>query len=549
MIRKLVYKVLAAVIMIMTAGCGNSGREIIDKAEDALTVNADSALTVLSSLLEPEKLEDPDLSDYWLVMGQAHSNNGTAMASDSMLCHALEYYSRIAPDSAKRLRALYLTAKHHWWKGDTETAYNMLDTALKECREDKYHKQILLTLSEMTASNGDFKKSAEYTATLMSSYPDDGRMLMYRSNIATMKYYGGDTGSAIKELESIGQYAKNAQDSTFMWKYSKRALADIQSDTGRQTEAIKTQNEILSHYWQTGDSTEISVSYASLARYHLLLGDIASAKHCMAMADRTKTPAISSDLSWAGYYTLMHAVLDYAGNRNIQFKNWALFVNGLQDNNERQQKIDSANDAARRILAERNLRLAISRQRNQNLATWIGLAAIVSVAVFVVVGRRRKQILENRAEEIDALRRMVAEARESGDAKDDRFFKKVLLRQLGVIRMAAANPTVANQEMLRQMTEIANNDVSVDSLLDWDTLYRTIDYVYDNYHSSLKEKYGDVLNEKEMKLCCLLRANFSTKEISIVTRQGVRTVYQRKTVIRQKLGIEEKGDIVTATLA
>lgn len=535
--------------MIMTAGCGDSGREIIDKAEDALTVNADSALNVLSGLLEPEKLEDPDLSDYWLVMGQAHSNNGTAMASDSMLCHALEYYSRIAPDSAKRLRALLLTAKHHWWKGDTETAYNILDSALKECRDDKYSKQILLTLSEMTASNGDLKKSAEYTAALISSYPDDGRMLMYRSNIATMKYYGGDTGSAIKELESIGQYAKNAQDSAFMWKYSKRALADIQSDAGRQTDAIKTQNEILSHYRHTGDSTEISVSYASLARYHLLLGDINAAKRCMAMADSTKTSAISNDLSWAGYYTLMHAVLDYAGNRNIKFKDWALFVNGLQDNNERRQKIGSANDEARRLLAERNLRLAISRQRSQNLATWIGLAAIVSVAVFVVVGRRRKQILENRAEEIDALRRMVAEARESGDAKDDRFFKKVLLRQLGVIRMAAANPTVANQEMLRQMTEIANNDVAVDSLLDWDTLYRTIDYVYDNYHSSLKEKYGDVLNEKEMQLCCLLRANFSTKEISIVTRQGVRTVYQRKTVIRQKLGIEEKGDIVAATLA
>lgn len=548
MIDKLKY---SAVILAAAAlfACGDSGRDIIDKAEDALTVNADSALNVLSGLLEPEKLEDPDLSDYWLVMGQAHSNNGTAMASDSMLCHTLKYYSRIAPDSAKRLRALYLTAKHHWWKGDTEKAYNMLDTVLKECRDDKCHKQTLLTLSEMAASNGDFKKSSEYTAALMSSYPDDGRMLMYRSNIATMKYYGGDTGSAIKELESIGQYAKNAQDSAFMWKYSKRTLADIQSDAGRQTDAIKTQNEILSHYRHTGDSTEISVSYASLARYHLLLGDINAAKRCMAMADSTKTSAISNDLSWAGYYTLMHAVLDYAGNRNIKFKDWALFVNGLQDNNERRQKIGSANDEARRLLAERNLRLAISRQRSQNLATWIGLAAIVSVAVFVVVGRRRKQILENRAEEIDALRRMVAEARESGDAKDDRFFKKVLLRQLGVIRMAAANPTVANQEMLRQMTEIANNDVAVDSLLDWDTLYRTIDYVYDNYHSSLKEKYGDVLNEKEMQLCCLLRANFSTKEISIVTRQGVRTVYQRKTVIRQKLGIEEKGDIVAATLA
>ena len=548
MIDKLKY---SAVILAAAAlfACGDSGREIIDKAEDALTVSADSALNVLSGLLELEKLNDPELSDYWIVTGQAHSNNGTAMTGDSMLCHALEYYSRIAPDSAKRLRALYLTAKHYWWKGYTEKAYNMLDSALKECRDDKCHKQTLLTLSEMTASNGDFKKSSEYTAALINSYPDDGRMLMYRSNIATIKYYDDDTGSAIKELESIGQYAKNAQDSAFMWKYSKRALADIQSDAGRQTDAIKTQNEILSHYRRTGDSTEISVSYASLARYHLLLGDITSAKRCMAMADSTKTPAISSDLSWAGYYTLMHAVLDYAGNRNIKFKDWALFVNGLQDNNERRQKIGSANDETRRLLAERNLRLAISRQRSQNLATWIGLAAIVSVSVFVVVGRRRKQILENRTEEIDALRRMVAEARESGDAKDDRFFKKVLLRQLGVIRMAAANPTVANLEMLRQMTEIANNDVAIDSLLDWDSLYRTIDYVYDNYYSSLKEKYGTVLNEKEIQLCCLLRANFSTKEISIVTRQGVRTVYQRKTVIRQKLGIKEKGDIVAATLA
>lgn len=285
--------------MIVAVACGDSDREIIDKAESALTVNADSALNVLSGLLEPEKLEDPDLSDYWIATGQAHSNNGTAMTGDSMLCHALEYYSRIAPDSAKRLRALYITAKHHWWKGDTETAYNMLDTALKECREDKYHKQILLTLSEMTASNGDFKKSAEYTATLMSSYPDDGRMLMYRSNIATMKYYGGDTGSAIKELESIGQYAKNAQDSTYMWKYSKRALADIQSDAGRQADAIKTQNGILAHYRRTGDSTEVSVSYASLSRYHLLLGDINAAKRYMAIADSTKTSAISSDLSWA----------------------------------------------------------------------------------------------------------------------------------------------------------------------------------------------------------------------------------------------------------
>lgn len=546
MIDRFKYCVAALATAVMF-GCGNSDRNVIDKADGALSVSADSALEVLSDILEPQKLSDPELSDYWLVVGQAHSNNGMAMTSDSMLCHALEYYSHTAPDSAKRLCALYLTAKYQWWKGNAKEAYGMLDTALKECRNDKYRQQTLLTLSEMTASNGDFNKSAEYTTVLMDLYPNDGRMLMYRSNRATMNYYNGNTGSAIKELEDIGQYAKNTQDSIFMWQYSKRTLADILSDAGRQKDAINVQNEILDHYRQNADSTGMSVSYASLARYHILLGDIPAAKRCMEMADSLKTSAIGSDLSWAGYFTLMHAILDYASNRSIKFKDWALFVNGLQDNNERMHKIDNANENQRRQLSERNLRLAISRQHSRLLATWIFFIAVAAIMTFAYLARRKKRILEERTEELDALRRMVTETQSAGNEKDDRFFKKIMLQQLGVIRMAAANPTSANQEMLRQMTEITNKDVAVDSLLDWNTLYKTIDYIYGNYYSQLVEKCGGILNEKELQLCCLLRANFSTKEISIVTQQGVRTVYQRKTVIRQKLGIEEKGDIVAAT--
>lgn len=36
------------------------------------------------------------------------------------------------------------------------------------------------------------------------------------------------------------------------------------------------------------------------------------------------------------------------------------------------------------------------------------------------------------------------------------------------------------------------------------------------------------------------KANFSTKEINMLTRQSLQTIYQRKTQIRQKLSIPEK---------
>ena len=45
---------------------------------------------------------------------------------------------------------------------------------------------------------------------------------------------------------------------------------------------------------------------------------------------------------------------------------------------------------------------------------------------------------------------------------------------------------------------------------------------------------------KDIQLCYLFKANFSTKEINMLTRQSLQTIYQRKTQIRQKLSILEK---------
>ena len=143
------------------------------------------------------------------------------------------------------------------------------------------------------------------------------------------------------------------------------------------------------------------------------------------------------------------------------------------------------------------------------------------------------------------MRQLVSESQVNTEQKDDRFFKRIVLQQLGVIRMAASNPTTANQELLKRMKEITSQEVNVDALLNWTDLYQTMDYIYDGFYTSLVERFGNILNEKEIQLCCLLKANFSTKEISVVTQQSVRTVYQRKSTIRQTLNMPEGEDIAT----
>ena len=170
----------------------------------------------------------------------------------------------------------------------------------------------------------------------------------------------------------------------------------------------------------------------------------------------------------------------------------------------------------------------------------------LTIASLLLWLRNRKNKFLEREEEIDALRKLLSESSESGDSnKNDRFFKKILLQQLGVIKIATSNPTSANLELLKKMKKIASKEVDVDTLLNWNDLFQIIDYIYDGFYTSLIKKYGAVLNEKEIQLCTLLKANFTTKEIGVVTQQSVRTIYQRKSTIRQILQMPEAEDIAT----
>lgn len=160
--------------------------------------------------------------------------------------------------------------------------------------------------------------------------------------------------------------------------------------------------------------------------------------------------------------------------------------------------------------------------------------------------QNRKNKLVEREEEIDTLRKLLSESSESVDSnKDDRFFKKILLQQLGVIKIATSNPTSANLELLKKMKEITNKEVDVGDLLNWNDFFKTIDYIYDGFYTSLIKKYSAIHNEKEIQLCTLLKANFTTKEIAVVTQQSVHTIYQRKSTIRQTLQMPKAEDIAT----
>ena len=471
-----------------------------------------------------------------LDAAEARANEAKSLSEDTLLIQALEYYRTLEPkDSARLSQATILTAYHYWWKGEKSQAYALLESIADT------NKEALECLLDLASKDNDFEACYEYLKRLMEM--DTENEFWIQQAWATLHFYLNQPEECERLFDNLTQYIRTPQDSTLYWYQVLPNQADIISDYGKQVKAIELQEQVLNHFIGK-DSSKVASAHASLARYYLLQSKLKEAEKHMIFAERNADQEFKTSWAMTGYMELMKSILNYAKNKRINMMEWANFANALQENSNFKQAITDAKEENNRLLIERNLKLTIEKQRTQITFIYIAIGLVVIIGGLTFYIRKRKRQMEEKEEELEALRQLVTESQQHTEQMDDRFFKRILLQQLGVIRMAASNPTTANQELIRRMSEIVGGQIPVDSLLNWEDLYQTIDYIYEGFYTRIKEKYGDLLNEKELQLCCLLKANFSTKEISIVSSQGVRTVYQRKSAIRQKLGMEEKGDIV-----
>ena len=177
----------------------------------------------------------------------------------------------------------------------------------------------------------------------------------------------------------------------------------------------------------------------------------------------------------------------------------ATYNNQWQENDYIRYRVAEAKERSMSDLREQVLRQKLAKQRQTVLI--IGLVGVVLglCLLFVYLYRRRQRLLLEKEEEIETLRNMLASAYKPDDKESVR---KLMLQQLGIIKTIAGTPTEANQHLLSRL--MALNEDTAAALIDWQSIYQTIDLVYDGFYSRLQQRFADVLNEKELQLCCLL---------------------------------------------
>jgi len=545
--------------VVLFASCSvRRDRERIEMAEALLYTNRDSTELLLRQVERPERLDDEHLAKYWFITSDLHANSMQSLSEDSMICWAADYFRHQWLEEHGDARNMMLSgleeAMYWWWNENHEKTQEVLQRQksyadeVAELTDDHLWQVIILRVSaELAMRDHEYERVRDYTETLIGM--DDSKAIHLDEvervyNALAIVYFS--LGDYDKMEQAFEKAIANASDSVFIVNVVRRNYADLLGETGQTDRAIRMHEELVAQYRKSENAVLMQIeSLYSLSRLWLNKGDKQRAERYMREAEQlfqTHKESISSPNAEAGL--LAHRqVLDYALHGTYRMMPLAQYNNQWQETDYVRHRIAEAKERSMRDLRERNLYLTISRQRQVILLVSVVFLALGIIVLVWSLSRRRKRMLMEKEEEIETLRGIINKGQsDKVPSTKEVDVRKLMLQQLGIIKTIAGTPTEANQHLLSRL--MALNEDTAAALINWQSIYQTIDLVYDGFYSHLQQRFADVLNEKELQLCCLLRADFSTKEINMLTRQSLQTIYQRKTQVRQKLGLADGDDII-----
>lgn len=537
--------VLGAVVVLCVASCSKSMSHdtSLDKAEQLMRSNPDSALAILESIDHADIKADPLKAKLYYLKAYGHMSRNRSMIADSLISFAHNYYR--GKDIVKDMRSGLALAWYKFWIGDTSGSIAMLDS-LAELHDvpDSLMAQTLRIRVLLGASEYQGQQIIPLAKRLYQLETDSLRRIEAKYMLMGGYLYAGMVDSALNIETELIDYARRHKLGDWEFQFAVER-AQLLSEAGREDESDSLIGEIFRKAGpENGGADLLHFQYALNA---LNRGDVSSAVSHIAIADSLADKMRGDDDPYfRSYSNMLHAMVDLKRTGRVKL----IQITGLNNRQtERFNRMKASQwESERGALNQQNRALALKAESRQKTV----IILVVSIFALIILGcsawiiRVRRQRERDNEERIEALQKMVDEYRatpmQDPGTTDSSALRGAMLKQLGIIKMVAETPTEQNREMLRKISAIDGETNG--ELVDWGKVFEMIDSLYSGFYSKLHRQYGEQLTPKEEQIIVLMVAGFSTKEISVITGQTTSTIYVRKSSIRKKLGVPEKEDIV-----
>ncbi len=530
--------VLVAIGMI---SCSRSAqqRQVISEAERIVYSYPDSALHLLEDI-DPKDLKDDCLMGlYAIVVGTAHKVGENSMVADSLTRFAFEYYRD--NDFKRFLQAGDLYALHKFWLGEGNGSLSLLDSLIVLPNVPKDSKITLLrTRMLIGGAEFDCKRNISFIRELQSLDTVSSHQTEYLYQLCENYQYAGKNDSALILIDELIDCAQrnHLENDQFNYTYEKVGILE---ELGRYEESNRLVDYILEH---APHNSAIPYLRFWKALNYFNLGNFTKSQQHLTYADSC---AVSRDDVDNNYYESFAAplreFLKYRKDGTIGISKLAIFNNSLRNQYQRMEFTRLESD--KNILKSENRALTFKSQseRKTYIIVIVALVAFIFVLCGVWLLQKRKRKTVEAEERAETLQRMVDELKKPSALTDNQeSLRRAMLQQLNIIKMVAETPTEQNREMLRKISSVDND--SDGSLINWTNVYEIVNNLHSGFYTKLHSRYGDIISEKEEQAIVLLTADFSAKEISVITSQSAASVYVRKSSVKKKLGVPEKEDVI-----
>lgn len=540
------YLPILLLSFLVMAACGRPSSRKLETAERIAEDHPDSARAILRHI-DYFYLDEEGKARYIMAKATSDAATGRSLVTDSLLPVAVRFYKQQG-DTPGWLKANKLYISYLYELNRIGAASEVVGEILTSIPADDIDHQsqfrdMGLQLHIAAEKYGEALKEADWLIDHAES--DRARLGNAQIRMFLLLKLGGK-GHAAAYGDSILRSSFAPTAGSPEWLDFMGDYAEILDEDRQSAKAVAVVENILA--LNPDMSPETKATYMiSLAKYYANLGDISRARHILTAIDSLGYDPLKIEAGFGRDVEFLHNALDYRETGHLSLlsdKTTAAEV-------YRRRIINNDAISEMNELSAWKMQLTLEKQNVAILLLSFCLLLTIVAAIFYRLSSRRRRRLLEAEEKIDTLDQMLREVRSAdGNSADrNRTLKRMVLRQMGLLKVFASSPTEQNQEVLRKISAVDAESASNGNLVNWEHLYAMIDELYEGFYTNLLKTYPDTFSEKEIQIICLLHGGFSTKEIGVLTRQSSATIYVRKSAIRKKLGTEEGGDFLAAIIA
>ena len=516
---------------------------MLQSAETLVEQHPDSVLIMLEKIQNPESLKKSLFYRYSLLQIQAKDKSYKDITTDTLIFDIQKYYNnegdieqaalasfycgRVRQEQGKQEEALeiYLDAGKYLNQSHNDNLKGLSQSAIGNI----YYKQLLKdkALMHYKLAKNYFYKAENYNNEISASNMIGNCFVIQEKTDSAFTYY--NDALALADSVKINQ----------LQAVARQGLGVAFRELGNYERAIYFFKQAMLFSLDSLNNAKLA---ANLARIYELQNKNDSAIYYLQKA-LTHLHGEQHSYLTANIYATWSAIEEKDNNCMEALDKYKLYNKHLAqivNNNKNDAIIEIEAKYDFQLIENRNNQLLIERQ--QMLIYFLGVLLLCVVLILWFLRRatmREKELMEAK-HKIVQMQKMVSRYNEKENS-----FRNVLIRHFGILKKAALLGKYLQEDEKRKGERLLlkfNEVVYGRKDMNWDVLFETLNNAGNDILEQLRNRLPQ-LDDTEFRICCLIYTDFNNTEIALVLNYRLNTVEVKKSTIRKKLGIENRGSI------